>query len=305
LQQKLGIDFSMSKTGKKSIYIIRFKQIFYNASAERPAKPADIFAKDTTWEDIVQAGVSDKNPPLIVKNVQYGRQIFLKFESDLSSTELEATVKGSFTKDGAKVDVNASAEYKEKLSRIEVSIVALGGSAAAFKGLNLNSIEDVRKINSIIWDNTDFSRANTAAPLNYFTVFLKDGASAGVHGKTEYIAEKTECFTGGELRLEHYGWYVAQFTVSWDEISYANGAKTIKRKNWEQNDKDLTAPFQTTIPFKGNVRNIYIKAKGCTGLAWEWWRTSGEKVNLPLVPNRTVTIGGTTLNQTFSMSPQG
>ena len=299
LQQKLGIDFSSTTAGKKSIYIVRFKQIFYDASAERPKKPADIFSEATTLKDLERAGVSDKHPPLFVKNVQYGRQIYLKFESNLSSTDLEATVKGSFTKDGAKVDVNASTAYKEKLSKIDISIIALGGSTAAFKGLKLNNIDDVEKINNIIWENTTLSQTNPAAPLNYLTVYLKDGASASVHGKTEYTAEKTESYTNGALQLDHNGAYVAQFFVSWDEISFPNGSKSIKHVNWSGNGHDLTAHWATTIPFKGNVRNINIKARGCTGLAWEWWRTSGDEIGLPLVPLRKVAIGGTTLHQTF------
>ncbi|ADW17300.1 Thiol-activated cytolysin [Desulfobulbus propionicus DSM 2032] len=303
LKQKLSIDFSSTRAEKKSVYLIRFKQIFYSVSAERPAKPADIFAESTTWEDLARAGISEEHPPLFVKNVQYGRQIFLKFESKLSSTELETTIKGTCSKDGLKIDANASAALKEKLSQIDVSIVVHGGSEAVYNGLSLNSMDDVQKINRIIWDNTLLSRTNTAAPLNYYTVFLKDGVSAGVHGTTEYVAEKTERYSGGEIRLEHSGWYVARFTVTWDEISYENGLKVIRHKGWEGNGKDRTAPFSTTIPLRGNARNISIKTEGCTGLAWEWWRTSGYKVGRALVPLRTVSIGGTTLHQTFSMTP--
>lgn len=303
LKQKLGIDFSSTHIEKKSLYIVRFKQIFYTVSAERPARPGDVFGDSATWQDLVNTGISEKHPPLFVKNVQYGRQIFLKFESKLSSTELEATIKASCSKNGVEVDVNGSTRYKENLSQIDVSMIVLGGSESVYKGLSMSSIEDVKKINEIIWSNAELTTSNTAAPLNYYTVYLKDGVSAGVHGKTEYVAEKTESYSSGEIRLEHYGWYVAHFNVNWDEISYENGVKVTKRVGWESNGRDLTAPFATTIALRGNARKISVKAQGCTGLAWEWWRTSGEKQDLPLVPLRTVTIGGTTLNQTFSMTP--
>lgn len=303
LKQKLGIDFSSTHIEKKSLYLVRFKQIFYTVSAERPPRPGDVFGDSATWQDLVNAGISDKHPPLFVKNVQYGRQIFLKFESKLSSTELEATIKASCSKDGLVVDVHGSTKYKENLSQINVSIIALGGAESVYKGLSMASIDDVKKINEIIWNNAELTTANSAAPLNYYTVYLKDGVSAGVHGKTDYIAEKTESFSSGEIRLEHNGWYVAHFNVNWDEISYVNGAKVTKRVGWESNGRDLTAPFATTIALRGNARKIAIKAQGCTGLAWEWWRTSGDKQDLPLVPLRSVSIGGTTLNQTFSMTP--
>ncbi|MCR4469864.1 MULTISPECIES: thiol-activated cytolysin family protein [unclassified Burkholderia] len=303
LKQKMGIDFSRKSVEKKSVYLVQFKQIFYTVSVERPRAPADVFDEETSWDDLSQAGVSATHPPLLVKNVQYGRQIFLKFESSLSSTELEATVKASVTANGVQTDTRGSTEYKAKLSQINVSLVALGGSEAIYSGLSLAGVEDAQKINKIIFENTKLSPANPAAPLNYTTVYLKDGMSAGVHGKTEYVAEKTECYSGGQIKFEHTGGYVARFTVSWDEISYDNGSKVTRRVTWDGSGRDRTAPFATEIPLRGNARMIDIKAEGCTGLAWEWWRTSGDKRGMPLVPNRTVKIGGTTLSQTFSMQP--
>ncbi|MCK9581719.1 MAG: thiol-activated cytolysin family protein [Methanoregula sp.] len=305
MKQKLDINFSRTSTEKKSLYIVRFKQIFYTLSSERPAKPANIFSEATTWEDLQRVGVSNEHPPLFVKNVQYGRQIFLKFESNLSTTELETVVKGTFSQGGVDVNGSASIKNKEKLEQINVSIVALGGSPTIYKDLKMNSVEDAKTINKIIWENTILSKTNPAAPLNYYTVYLKDGVSAGVHGKTEYIAEKTERFTNGELRLVHNGWYVAKFTISWDEIHYENGEKKTQNITWGGNGQDRTAPFSTTIPLKANTRKINIKAEGCTGswLPGEWWRISGDKHDLPLVPIRTVTIDGTTGYQTFVMDP--
>ncbi|TVW80176.1 pneumolysin, partial [Streptococcus pneumoniae] len=64
---------------------------------------------------------------------------------------------------------------------------------------------------------------------------------------------------------------------------------------WDRNGQDLTAHFTTSIPLKGNVRNLSVKIRECTGLAWEWWRTVYEKTDLPLVRKRTISIWGTTL----------
>ena len=303
LKQKLGIDFSRKKVEKKSVYIVHFKQIFYTVSAERPARPGDVFSETTTWDDLVNAGISNLHPPLFVKNVQYGRQIFLKFESSLSETELEMIIKASVSADGIDVDTKNSTEYKAKLNKINVSLVALGGSEDIYKDLSLKNVNDVQEINKIIFENGRLSKSNPAAPLNYHTVYLKNGISAGVHGKTEYVSEKTESFSRGVIQLEHKGAYVAKFTITWDEISYSKGVQSSKRVSWENSGKNLTAPFSTSMPLRGNARKINIKAEGCTGLAWEWWRTSGNEVGLPLVPAREVHVGGTTLNQTFKMEP--
>jgi len=301
LKQKLGVDFSRKSTDKRSIYIVRFKQVFYTVSAERPTRPADVFGETTTWEDLARAGVNEKHPPLFVKNVQYGRQIFLKFESSLSATELESTVKGVCNCGGLHVDAHLEADYRAKLDQVEVSVVALGGSTSAFKAMRLGSLDDVKTINSIIWEHTELSPSNPAAPLNYYTVFLKDGAPGMVSGKTEYIAEKTEIKQGGRIHLQHDGAYVASFHVYWDEIAYVNGVKTTKRVAWADNGRNVTAGYQAEIPLLGNARNIGIKAEG----AWFFasWHTSGDRLGLALVPNRSVRTGGTSLSQSFTMTP--
>ena len=302
LKQKLGVDFSSKSSDKHSTYIVRFKQVFYTVSAERPPKPADVFAETTTWDDLQRAGVSREHPPLFVKNVQYGRQIFLKFESSLSATELESTVKGVCSHGGLQIDAHLDASYRAKLDQIEVNVVVLGGSTSAFKKMRLGSLDDVKTINNIIWANTEVSPSNPAAPLNYYTVFLKDGAPGLISGKTEYIAEKTEIMHSGRIHLNHGGAYVASFHVYWDEIGYVNGVKTTKRVGWGGNGANVSAPYTTEIPLRGNARNIEIKAEG----AWfiKSWTTSGHRIGLPLVPLRSVSIGGSTLRQWFKMTPE-
>lgn len=66
--------------------------------------------------------------------------------------------------------------------------------------------------------------------------------------------------------------------------------------------KNRTAKFNTEIYLKGNSRNINVKIRECTGLAWEWWRTIIDDKNIPLVKERTYSIGGTTLHPSTSVT---
>lgn len=302
LKQKLGIDFSRTREEKKSIYIVQYKQIFYTVSAERPSSPADVFGESAKWENLSHY-VSEVHPPLLVKNVQYGRQIFLKFESTLSSSKLEAVITAQVNADGLSVGGHGSTTSEDDLKKINVSLVVLGGSEEVYSDLTLAGADDVRRINKIIFENAKLSPKNPAAPLNYHTVYLKDGVSAGVHGKSEYIEEKTERFSGGTIKLEHHGWYTAQFTIEWDEIYFEGDVRKTRKVGWDGNGKDQNINFKTEIPLRGNARKICIKARGCTGWAGEYWRTSGNKENLALVPERKVLIGGTCQHQTFDMNP--
>ena len=90
--------------------------------------------------------------------------------------------------------------------------------------------------------------------------------------------------------------YVVQYDINWDEVSYdKDGNEIVEHKAWSDNYKDKTAHYNTEIYLKGNTRNININVRECTGLAWEWWRTIVDERNLPLVKERKISVGGTTL----------
>ena len=59
--------------------------------------------------------------------------------------------------------------------------------------------------------------------------------------------------------MDHSRAYVAQYYVSWQELSYdSQGKEVLTARSWERNGQDLTARFRASIPLKGNVRNLSI-----------------------------------------------
>ena len=78
--------------------------------------------------------------------------------------------------------------------------------------------------------------------------------------------------------------------------------KILTHKTWDGSGKDKTAHYSTVIPLPPNSKNIKIVARECTGLAWEWWRTIINEQNVPLTNEIKVSIGGTTLYPTASIS---
>ena len=117
-----------------------------------------------------------------------------------------------------------------------------------------------------------------------------------VNKLTEYIETTSTEFTGAKLNLDHKGGYVAQFAVTWNEVSYDDKGNEISTsKEWEGNWKDRTAHFNTVIPIPANARNIKVLARESTGLAWEWWRNIVNETNVPLSKDINVSIWGTTL----------
>ena len=298
----LGADINGTTGKKKSNYLVSYKQIYYTASVQSYAEPADAFSYDTTWNDLVNLGVNNDNPPAYVGSVVYGREIYINFESDCEEHLFEEAINAAVSIEGVDVGPEKNDKYSDVYKNTRFSYVIMGGSVPeSFSGFDMNE-DNARKVNGVIFSDTQFSKENPGIPLNYRVAFLKENQPAVINGTTQYVDEKIERFSSGELELEHQGAYVAKFTVSWQEITGydEDGKEKTATREWPENGKHKTASFDTRIALGGNVRRINVKAEGATGLVWEPWRTSLDKKDLALGPHIHVKIWGTTLSQKSS-----
>ncbi|MFF2795778.1 thiol-activated cytolysin family protein [Lysinibacillus xylanilyticus] len=298
LDNSLGIDFNAIANGEKKVMVAAYKQIFYTVSAEQPNNPSDLFDDSVHFEELTRKGVSNDAPPVMVSNVAYGRTIYVKLETSSKSKDVQAAFK-ALLKD-VNTNVETSAQYKDIFEESSFTAVVLGGDSQKHNQVVSKDFNDIREI---IKDNAEFSLKNPAYPISYTSVFLKDNSIAAVHNNTDYIETTATEYSKGKIILDHYGAYVAQFEVAWDEISYdENGNEVLSHKTWDGNWKDKTAHFSTVIPLPPNAKNIRIYARECTGLAWEWWRTIIDEYNVPLSNEIKVSIGGTTLYPTGNIN---
>jgi thiol-activated cytolysin len=296
LDNSLGIDYNAIASGEKKVMVAAYKQIFYTVSAELPNNPSDLFDDSVSFDELKRKGVSDQAPPVMVSNVAYGRTIYVKLETTSKSKDVQAAFKALLQK----ANVETSAQYKDIFEDSSFTAVVLGGDAQEH---NKVVSKDFNEIRNVIKDNAQFSLKNPAYPISYTSVFLKDNSIAAVHNNTDYIETTTTEYSKGKISLDHYGAYVAQFNVSWDELSYdQNGKEILTHKNWEGNYQSKTAHYSTVIPLPPNAKNIRIYARECTGLFWDWWRTIINEYNVPLSNDIKVTIGGTTLYPTASIN---
>lgn len=289
LEKSLGIDFTAVANGEKNVMIAAYKQIFYTVSAETPSKPSDLFTDDVTAEDLTSLGVNSKNPPVMVKNVSYGRTIYVKLETSYNSKEVEAAFKALINK----VNISGNTKYEDILKNSSFTAVVLGGDSQIHNQVLTKNFDDIR---NIIKDNATFSLKNPAYPISYTASFLKDNGIAAVNNLTEYIETTSTEYSKGKINLKHTGGYVAQFVVEWDELTYDNeGKEVLTHKAWNNNWNSTTAGFNTVIPLPANAKNIHIYARECAGLFWEWWRVILDEHNVALSPEINVSVWGTTL----------
>lgn len=298
LSKSLNIDFDSILKGEKQAMIVSYKQIFYTVSVDAPERPSDLFGDNVTFDKLALKGVNNNNPPAYVSNVAYGRTIYVKLETSSKSANVKAAFKALIDNQG----ISSNAEYQDILNKSSFTATVLGGGAQEH---NKVITKDFNEITNVIKNNSVYSPQNPGYPISYTSTFLKDNSIASINNKTEYIETTATEYTNGKIVLDHRGAYVAQFEVTWDEVTYdKQGNEIIEHKSWDGNNKDRTAHFNTEIYLKGNSRNISVKIKECTGLAWEWWRTIVDVKNVPLVKERTFSIGGTTLYPSKSIGPE-
>lgn len=295
LDNSLGIDFNAISNGEKKVMIAAYKQIFYTVSAQLPNNPSELFDDSVTFNELARKGVGNETPPLMVSNVAYGRTIYVKLETTSKSKDVQSAFKALIKNNSA----SNSSQYQDIYDNSSFTAVVLGGDAQEHNKIITKDFDEIR---NVIKNNATFSLKNPAYPISYTSTFLKDNSIAAVHNKTDYIETTTTEYSKGKINLDHSGAYVAQFDVSWDEVSYdENGNEVLTHKVWNGSNRDRTAHFSTVIPLEANSKNINILARECTGLAWEWWRTVIDEHNVPLSKNIDVSIWGTTLHPRTSV----
>ncbi|WMM26349.1 thiol-activated cytolysin family protein [Tissierella sp. MB52-C2] len=296
ITDSLGIDFDAISNGEKKVMVAAYKQIFYTVSAETPNNPSDLFDNSVTFRELTRKGVSDQTPPIMVSNVAYGRTIYVKLETTSKSNDVQAAFKALLSD----ASINAKSKYKDIFEESSFTAVVLGGDS---KEHNKIITKDFDQIRNVIKDNSEWSPRNPAYPISYTSIFLKDNSVAAVHNKTDYVETRSTEYSSGKINIDHRGAYVAQFNISWDELSYdEDGNEILNHKTWDGNWADRTARFVSVIYLPANSTNIRIYVRECTGLAWEWWRTVIDEYNVPLTKEINVSIGGTTLSPTGSIS---
>lgn len=297
VSKKLNIDFASISEKKTSVMIVSFKQIFYTVSSELQSKPSNYFDNSVTWDDLKRNGIDSNNPPVIVSNVAYGRTIYVKLETNSTDAEVETAFK-AIVKDNS---TEVKTKYKSVLDNTSFTAYILGGSIEQIKMI---SVKNMDEINKVIQDYSVYSKSNPGYPISYKTQFIKDNQLAFINSTTEYVQTICKEYTSGKFELNHDGGYVAQFHLSWDVFTFdENGGKVVTKKCWHKNDKDMTSHFNESVQLPANSENIYIRARECTGLAWEWWRIVFEHGGIQLISHRKLSIWGTTLHPKHSIDP--
>ncbi|WP_301281025.1 thiol-activated cytolysin family protein [Arcanobacterium phocae] len=294
---KLDVNFEAIHKHEHQAAIASFKQIFFTVSTDTPNDPHDLFGKDVTKQDLIDRGIDGKNPLGYVSNVSYGRQIFVKLETDSTDNEVKAAFNAVFKGSFGNGKADAEAKYKKILNQTRATVYILGGSAKSGVEVATGNIDDLKRI---IKEESTYSTNVPAVPVSYTVNFLKDNQRAVVQNTGDYIETTATTYNSGFITLRHKGGYVAKVDLTWDEISYDDkGVEHVKPFKWHGTWKARTRGFRERIQIPPNARNVHLIAGEATGLAWDPWWTIIDEKNIPIVKDREIVLRGTTLNPWF------
>jgi thiol-activated cytolysin len=181
----VGANFDFNDTRKRSRYVVKYTQAYYTVDVDQPRRPSDFFAGGVTVADL-DAGLGDRDPPLYVSSITYGRQVVFTFESEYAGTEVESALRFAFTS-GVEVSGETSVTYKDILESSKITAFILGGSG----GEAARSIDSYQALLDFIKSGGDYSRDSPGAPIAYKLAYLADNAPARLSFTTEY--DLTDC----------------------------------------------------------------------------------------------------------------
>lgn len=303
VEADLAIDFDAVNRQEKSIMIMRFRQVFYTVSVESPSRPSELFDESVGRSQLAKK-INNNNPPVMVDSVSYGRVIYVKIETTSTNSEAKANLEASVNQmKTAQGKVSGGMEKLKKLDNLQMHVYVTGGGAE--NHIELIRTSEISEIKDIVAKYGKFNRKNLGFPLTYACQFVKDNRRAVVRGTADYTETNREEHGAGIIRLSMKGWYVGQFHVTWDQVSYdAYGNKRVSRQAWPKNHEDLTRGFTEELYLSGDTENLRISARVCTFLAWEWWRTVFDRSEIPLIGFREFEIGGTSLDADYTITPR-
>jgi len=184
---------------KKNYVLATFTQTYFTASFEDPENKYSVFADEDQFEDD-EGQIAPDNPPLYVKTVGYGRNIYFLVTSDHDASAIENALNSA--KDG-KADATALSRgalvpFSKILQESTVSYFIQGGDALATLGRvgQISNVGDMYSaIKKAITDAkvaqlTDLSKG---LPVTYSLSYLGNRAPASLGFAT--TSYRTQCHT--------------------------------------------------------------------------------------------------------------
>lgn len=174
--------FDWNTAVQKSRHSVTFQQIYYSVDMDLPNSPSEFFL---TPPDLNQFG---EYSPVYVSSIKYGRMALFTFESDSSSSEVNAALNATFSFFGGDGGVDITAHQKATLNASSIKAYIVGGSGA----YAVQAIQGFEGLKQWILEGGNYSSDSPGVPMAYQLRFLKDNSLAKIVLASEYNVRTCE-----------------------------------------------------------------------------------------------------------------
>lgn len=278
-QGSVSAQFKYVSNLEKVVVSVAVKQVFYTVDFNAPATPEGFFDSGVTAEQAHNVFSSAKIPAYI-SSVNYGRIIMFRMESngDVIPSEAESALR--YAAGLLSVSGEIQTKYNTILSNSVLTAVTVGSNGQA-ETANVKA-SDLMPI--IKGKNAVYSKSNPGIPISYSVKFLKDNSIAKIGATADYSEEKCETVNNKWIEIRQNGWYVADYTVSWDEPG--RPAQKVEGRYVLGN--------KMHVSFSGDATNIRVNLRTMSGVGIL------DKVLLPTDLNTSYQIGGHAVGPNWS-----
>ncbi len=180
------LDIEKERTG--SLVTMQFTQVFYSIFIDDPETMFSLFRDGANATD-PENQITANNPPLYVKRVDYGRQIFFRAETTSSTEDVKAILKAAVeSRPIGSIKLESGLEVNKVLSQTSISYVVRGGSAS----IALQAAPTYEAVVKVIQDGADWDLSNPAAPIAYELRYLVNKEPARMAFVSDFVRKSCD-----------------------------------------------------------------------------------------------------------------
>jgi hypothetical protein len=180
------LEIEKERTG--SLVTMQFTQVFYSIFIDDPETMYSLFRDGVNATD-PENQIGGGNPPLYVKRVDYGRQIFFRAETTSNTEDVKAILRAAVeSRPIGEIRLESGLEVSKVLSQTSISYVVRGGSAA----IALQAAPSYENVVQVIRQGAEWDLTNPAAPIAYELRYLVNKEPARMAFAADFVRKSCD-----------------------------------------------------------------------------------------------------------------
>ena len=174
-------DFSNKKI--KSRILVKYTQVYYSSSIDKPSKPSRLFANGLQFSEF-QSKIDGNVSPVYISSIKYGRMGYLSIESEENETTVKTAINNSLKIFAFSAGGELTAEVTNVFKNSKMRVVMIGGDVDTMS--NISSGLD--GFNRWVQNGSTKNNISAGMPIAFELSYLKNNRTAEVYKMNKQYA---------------------------------------------------------------------------------------------------------------------